>query len=138
MSNKGSRRVRFNNTRTSVTNALPTPAYITGFNRTNPYSLAEGWQTQAERIAAAKHARAQNLYMKSLGQYKEPYAYQDPHFIYPKEARKNMAAAATQYAAMNRAAESLKELLNQAIVKNHVAIHVKPTSRRRTRRRHRN
>jgi len=95
MSNRGTRRVKFNNSKISYANGLSTPSYVTVYNHTNPFLKAEGWQTPAERLAAIKHARIEKLLRTSLGKVEEPYAYQDPRFIYPKEARKNIANAAT-------------------------------------------
>jgi hypothetical protein len=134
-STKKNRRIRFIN-RNNVAPNLPTPPHVTGFNRTNPFSLAEGWQTHTERAAAAANARIQRIIEKRRGMYVEPYKYQDPHFVYPLESRINVALAASNVAKMNRAAMALEKLRNTPGV-NHVAINVKPATRRRTRR-HRN
>ena len=128
---KKNRRIRFSN-RQNIAGNLPTPAYVTGFNRTNPYSLAEGWQTAPEYTAAVRNSRLQKILEKSLGRNEKPYAYQDPYFIYPLEARANIASTAKELAAINSTALKYGlPLLPQA---NHVAINVKPTTRRRRRR----
>jgi len=133
MSTKGTRKVQFNNTKTSAIPPSRTPAHVTGFNRTNPYSLAEGWQTAAEYTAAVRNARLQKILEKRLGRNEKPYAYQDPHFMYPLEARANVANTAKELAKINRTAMRYGlPLLPQV---NHVAINVKPATRRR--RRHR-
>jgi hypothetical protein len=118
-STKKNRRIRFINRNNVAPNNLTTPAHVTGFNRTNPYSLAEGWQTDAEYNAAVKNARLKQILEKSLGRNYKPYAY-------PREASKNIASTAKELAAINNTA-----LLPQA---NHVAINVKPATRRRHRR----
>ena len=130
-STKKNRRIWFNS-RKHVAPNLPTPAHVTGFNRTNPYSLAEGWQTAAEYNAAVRTSRLKQILDKSLGRYKEPYAYQDPHFMYPREARKNVANTAKELAAINNTA--LKYGLPLLPQVNHVVINVKPATRRRRRR----
>ena len=127
---KKNRRIRFIN-RNAVAPNLPTPAHVTGFNRTNPYSLAEGWQTPAEYTAAVRNARLQKILEKSLGRNEKPYAYQDPHFVYPLEARANVASTAKELAAINSTA--LKYGLPLLPQVNHVAINVKPATRRRRR-----
>lgn len=97
MSNRDTRRVQFNNSKTSYANKLSTPSSSEIFNRNNPFLKAEGWQTPAERLAAIKHARIERLLRTSLGKLEEPYVYRNnPHFVYPKEARKNIAKAATE------------------------------------------
>lgn len=125
-STKKNRRIVFTGRNNVAPNNLTTPAHVTGFNRTNPFSLAEGWQTAAEYNAAVKNSRLKQILEKSLGRYTEPYAYQDPHFMYPREARKNVANTAKELAAINS-----KAMLSQV---NHVAINVKPATRRRHRR----
>jgi hypothetical protein len=130
-STKKNRRIRFIN-RNNVAPNLPTPAHVMGFNRTNPYSLAEGWQTAAEYTAAVRNSRLQQILEKSLGRNSKPYAYQDPHFMYPREARKNVANTAKELAAINSTA--LKYGLPLLPQVNHVAINVKPATRRRHRR----
>jgi hypothetical protein len=102
-----------------------------GFNRTNPYSLAEGWQTAAEYNAAVRNARLQKILEKSLGRNEKSYAYQDPHFMYPLEARANVASTADALAKINSTA--LKYGLPLLPQVNHVAINVKPATRRRHR-----
>jgi len=128
---KATKRIRFHNTN-AVASDLKIPAHITGFNRTNPYSLAQGWQTPTELAVAAANAKLQKALNVYYGTHVEPYKYQDPQFIYPLEARKNMAAAASNAAAMNDAVASLEELRNKPVV-NHVAVNVKPATRRRRR-----
>ena len=128
-STKKNRRIVFTGRNNVAPNNLTTPAHVTGFNRTNPFSLAEGWQTAAEYNAAVKNARLQKILEKRLGRNYKPYAYQDPHFMYPIEARANTAK---ELAAINSTALKYGlPLLSQA---NHVAINVKPATRRRHRR----
>ena len=127
---KKNRRIRFVN-RNNVAPNLPTPAHVMGFNRTNPYSLAEGWQTAAEYNAAVRNARLQKILEKSLGRNEKSYAYQDPHFMYPLEARANVASTADALAKINSTA--LKYGLPLLPQVNHVAINVKPATRRRHR-----
>jgi len=127
---KKNRRIRFIN-RQNVAPNLPTPAHVLGFNRTNPYSLAEGWQTAAEYNAAVRNSRLQKILEKSRRRYVEPYAYQDPHFMYPLEARANVAKTAKELAELNSTA--LKYGLPLLPQVNHVAINVKPATRRRRR-----
>ena len=129
-STKKNRRIRFIN-RNNVAPNLTTPPHVTGFNRTNPFSLAEGWQTAAEYNAAVRSSRLQKILDKSLGRYVELYAYQDPHFMYPREARKNVANTAKELAAINNTA--LKYGLPLLPQVNHVVINVKPATRRRRR-----
>jgi hypothetical protein len=129
---KATKRIRFNNT-DAVASDLKIPAYITGFNRTNPLSRALGWQTQAERAAAVANARFQKALNMYYGRHVEPYKYQDPNFIYPLKARGNMLAVAKTIAKRNRDEMELEELRNKP-VENHVAINVKPATRRRQRR----
>ena len=127
---KATKRIRFHNTNAVASN-LKIPAYITGFNRTNPNSLAQGWQTPTELSAATANARLQKALNMYYGTYVEPYKYQDPHFMYPLEARGNMLAVARNVAKMNRAAMELEEQRNKPV--DHVAVNVKPATRRRRR-----
>jgi len=127
---KKNKKIQFVN-RQNVAPNLRTPAHVTGFNRTNPYSLAEGWQTAAEYTAAVRNARLQQILEKSLGRNSKPYAYQDPHFMYPLEARANVANTAKELAEINRTAMRYGLPLLPQI--NHVAINVKPATRRRHR-----
>jgi len=131
-STKKNRRIVFTGPNNVAPNNLTTPAHVTGFNRTNPFSLAEGWQTAAEYNAAVKNARLQKILEKRLGRNYKPYAYQDPHFMYPIEARANIANTAKELAAINRIA--LRYGLPLLPQSNHVAINVKPATRRRHRR----
>ena len=130
-STKKNRRIRFINRTNVAPNNLTTPAHVTGFNRTNPYSLAEGWQTAAEYNAAVRNSKLKQIFEKSLGRNYKPYAYQDPHFMYPREARKNVASTADELAKINSTA--LKYGLPLLPQGNHVAINVKPATRRRRR-----
>jgi hypothetical protein len=131
-STKKNRRIVFTGRNNVAPNNLTTPAHVTGFNRTNPYSLAEGWQTAAEYNAAVRNSKLKQILEKSLGRYVQPYAYQDPHFIYPPEARANVASTADALAKINSTA--LKYGLPLLPQGNHVAINVKPATRRRHRR----
>ena len=128
---KKNKKIRFVNGQNVAPN-LSTSAHVTGFNRTNPYSLAEGWQTAAEYTAAVKNARLQKILEKRLGRNEKPYAYQDPHFMYPLEARANVTNTAKELAEINRTAMRYGLPLLPQI--NHVAINVKPATRRRRRR----
>jgi len=130
-STKKNRRIRFINRNNVAPNNLTTPAHVTGFNRTNPYSLAEGWQTAAEYNVAVRNSKLKQILEKSLGRNYKPYAYQDPHFVYPLEARANVASTADELAKINSTA--LKYGLPLLPQGNHVAINVKPATRRRRR-----
>jgi hypothetical protein len=138
MSNKWTRKVQFNNTRTRYAPELPTPAHVTGFNRTNPFSLAEGWQTKAELARARIDSRRQKEMLASLSHYKPPFAYRDPHFVYPREARGNIASTAEKkYSFPWLKYKREIEMNNNKLIQNnpnHVVINVKPATRRRTRR----
>jgi len=139
MSNKWTRRVKFNNTRIRYAPELPTPAHVTGFNRTNPFSLAEGWQTKAELARARIDARRQKAMLASLPHYKLPFAYRDPHFIYPHEARGNIASTAEKKYSFPwlKYKREVKTTNNNKLIQNnpnHVVINVKPATRRRHRR----
>jgi len=138
MSNKWTRKVKFNNAYTQYTPKLLTPAHVTGFNRTNPYSLAEGWQTKAELVRARINSRRQKAMLASLPHYKLPFAYRDPHFMYPREARGNIASTAEKKYSLpwlkyKREVQAENKLIQNN--PNHVVINVKPATRRRTRRR---
>jgi len=138
MSNKWTRKVQFNNTRTQYAPELPTPAHVTGFNRTNPFSLAEGWQTKAELARARINSRRQKAMLASLPHYKLPFAYRDPHFMYPHEARGNIASTAEKKYSLpwlkyKREVQAENKLIQNNL--NHVVINVKPAGRRTRRQR---
>ena len=137
MSNKWTRKVKFNNAYTQYTPKLLTPAHVTGFNRTNPYSLAEGWQTKAELVRARINSRRQKAMLASLPHYKLPFAYRDPHFMYPREARGNIASTAEKKYSLPwlKYKREIKTTNNKSVQNNpnHVAINVKPATRRRRR-----